>query len=214
MPFYLAGISYLITIKIKFLKPMTKDIFNYSKNKQLHLINLAEFFSHLGAGLLTPIYSILTEKLGGDAVDSGWTYALYLFVQPVAISIFAYFPWIIGNRKKMIIASYLMQLLASLLFLFVYNIPTLAILQIFLAIQSSLYATVFHSYYGTYAVKSEIDDSRVWSLWNISTYLGGAIASLVGGILVSTLGFMYIFAFMISMSAIAVFLAYKFEPEK
>jgi predicted MFS family arabinose efflux permease len=190
---------------------MTKEIFDYKKHSQLQLINLAEFFSHLGAGLITPVYYLFTESIGGDAFESGYTYGLFLMVHAFAIGLFARNKYIIDNKKQIILLSYILQLLSGVLYLFVSNVFTLSILQIFLAIQSSLYATVFHSYYATMANGSSLEDSTVWSLWNISTYLGLGISSILGGYIAESFGFLPLFQAIILFSTVSFLISLKFD---
>lgn len=190
---------------------MSKEILNFKKHKKLHLINIAEFFAHLAGGMMTPVYYLFTERIGGDAFDSGNTYGLYLMIHAIAIGIFSRNNYILKNRKKIIFISYFLQLSSSILYLFVSNILMLGYLQIFLAIQSSLYATVFHSYYGNIATNSEIEDSKVWSLWNISTYLGVGLASILGGYVATYYTFDYIFYLMMVFSTISTLISIKFE---
>lgn len=189
------------------------EIFNYKKFRSLHLVNLAEFFSHLASGILVPIYFLFTERIGGDAFDSGTSYGIYLLVHALAITIFSRCDFVIHNRRKIIVITYFFQIVTSFAHIFISNVNMLIVLQVFLAIQTSLYATVFHSYYGELAHNSTIDESKVWSLWNISTYLGVGLAAVIGGIVANSYNFNYIFYLMIIFSTFSFLISLMFEKD-
>ena len=54
----------------------------------LKLLLEADGFVLFGFGLLAPIYAIFVEKIGGDVLDAGIAYAIYLFVLGIFIYLF------------------------------------------------------------------------------------------------------------------------------
>jgi len=173
----------------------------------LKILLLADGFVLFAFGLLAPIYAIFVEKIGGDVLDAGITYSIYLFV--LGISIFFISRW--ENHQKyqgkLLAFSYLLFCIAAAGYLFVSNKYHLFIVQAVLGIAEAFNSPVYDGLFSKF-----LDRGRFVSEWGIYAGMRSivtAIAAIVGGAVALYFGFKALFVSMILFSILGLLISIK-----
>jgi MFS family permease len=173
------------------------------KNKALKTLYIYNGIFVLAAGLLGPLYAIFVQRFvdGVMAVSISWSAFL------VATTIFTYLISRYGDKviekEYLLLGGYIVRALAWLAFLFVGNLFSLILVQIVLGLGESLGTPSFNSIFAEHLDKNKY--VREYAYWTLISNLVTAIGTIVGGLIITTLGFKPLFLTMAFLSLISFF---------
>lgn len=169
-------------------------------NHILKIIIISSLLFNFGVGMLTPIYAIFVGEIGGDVLTASYSFAL--FTGSVGILTFIFGKVEDGlNKKKLYVIGAGLNVLAIGGYNFISEPLHLFIVQGILGITTAMIYPVFDTLFSTNLKKGK--EAFEWSIWEGSTFVAIAASSVVGGIIVSTLGFGYLFMIMTSFAFMA-----------
>lgn len=165
----------------------------------------------MAAAMLGPLYAIYVVKFidGITAVSVSW--AAFL----ISTSIFTYLIFKIGDgfreKEYLLLAGYMVRILSWISLIFVHNLWTLVLAQIFLGLGESLGTPSFNA-----LVADHLDRNKYikeYSTWSLVANFAAAGGILAGGYIVNNLGFKALFILMAALSMIS-FLGILLKPRK
>lgn len=171
--------------------------------KTIRLLLIQNSFFEFGAGVFGPIYAIFVEKVGGNILDAGIAWAIFLisiglFEMLVSKYIDSY------KSKNILIATSTLYSIVIFSYIFVSNVYQLFILQLIAGIILAVDNPAWSSWYA----KLQKDGKRGhdFALMYMSNNLARGFAVLIGAAIAQFFGFKVIFA----LSAVFVLLGALF----
>lgn len=159
-------------------------------NKAVLFLLLAEFVFTLGAGLYGPIYAIFVQKNGGDILDAGIAWALFLITMatleiPIGKLLDRH------NKKLFLAAGYLLASAAIFGYIFANNVWQLFLLQIVSGMAFALGDPAWDAWFSSVTPRKE--KGFDWALYHASTGYGQGFSAIAGGLLAQFIGFQHLF---------------------
>lgn len=180
--------------------------------KGLKVLLAADGLALFGFGLLAPIYAIFVEHIGGDILDAGITYSIYLFV----LGIFIYYisRWENHQRHKenLLIFSYLLFAIAAIGYMFVANKYHLFLVQAVLGIAEAFNSPVYDGLYSKFLDKGKFVSE--WGLYASMRSFVTGIAAVAGGAIAFIFGFKILFLVMFIFSVFGLLTSYRLKRYK
>ena len=163
-------------------------------NKSLKLLLTINSIFVLAGNLLGPLYAVYIEGLGGSiAVVSGTWSVMLLTTTLVNFSLIRY-----GDKVKeheyLLIAGFIFRSIAWIGFVYAGNIFAILILQIVIGLGEAVGSTGFDAIMAEHLDKSR--HIRDYAVWKTVSNLLAALATLIGGFVVTSYGFSPMFYFM------------------
>ncbi len=180
------------------------------RNVTLRVLFLSNGIFVFADSLLGPLYAVFVQKFadGVLAISISWTTFL------ISTTLFTFLIARVGDKIRkddLLMASFIIRAIVWLSYIFVGNILQLIALQIFLGIGEALGSPSFGAIFAEHIDKNHhIEEYADWRLIaNIVT----AVGTMLGGVIVTRLGFEYLFLAM-SLLAIVSFLEILHRSKK
>ncbi len=151
---------------------------------------LADVIFTFGAGLYGPIYAIFVERIGGDILDAGIAWAIFLMVMATLEIPFGKLIDRYGKRIFLAIA-YLLASLVIFGYMFISNTIELFFLQILLGIAFAMGDPAWDAWFSDIIPKKE--SGFDWAVYHALSGYGQGLAALIGGALAKFIGFQFLF---------------------
>ena len=151
-------------------------------------------------GLLGPLFAVFTQRIGGNVLQIAGAYATYLFVTGILIML-------IGNisdhrdKARLMLVGYLVNTGCTFGYLFIHAPWQLFLLQAGFGIAVGLENAAWFSLYARFEDRAH--EGRIWGLAGGQGRLATGAAMLLGGVIVTKLGFTVLFVAMGSVMALA-----------
>ncbi len=179
---------------------------------QLRILLTTDGLFLLAAAMLGPIYAVFVEKIGGDILTAGTSFAVFSLVMGVLILIMGKIEDIILKETELwICAGYFIIAISFFSYLFVKAPWHLFIVQIFLGIGEAIETPAFSALYSKY-----LDHKRPafqWGAWDAMRNFATAGGAVFGAILATIFGFNILFILM-GIFALISALVILFLPRK
>jgi MFS family permease len=179
-------------------------------NIALKILLIADGISLLIGAMLGPIYAIFVEKIGGDILTAGSSFALFSLVMGLLILLLGKIEDIILKETELwICVGYLITAIAFFGYCFVKSPLHLFLVQIILGIGGAISAPAYSAVYskhldpGKYAFQ--------WGAWEAVRNFSTALGALTGAILATIFGFKFLFLIMGTFTLISSVIIY-FTP--
>jgi EmrB/QacA subfamily drug resistance transporter len=174
-----------------------------SKKSVLLVATFAAFLTpFLGSAVNLALPSI-GRDLNANAIQLGWVISSFILSSAIFLLPFGRFADIIG-RKKIFSLGILLFTISTSLIIFSHSITSLIILRVFQGISSSM---IFST---SLAIITSVfepgERGRAMGINITATYLGLSCGPLIGGFLTQYLGWRSIFAFLVPLALISLFL--------
>lgn len=160
-------------------------------NLALKVLFISNAVYVFGALLLGPLYAIYVQKIGGGVLLVSISTAVFY----VASTLFMMFVSRWGDRVReieiMLAVSYLIRGFGFLGYIFVNSALSLILLQVVFGLAESLGTPTFGALFSKHVDKHE--EVMEYSDWSIVSNLVMALGTIVGGFIVSSLGFNFLF---------------------
>ena len=177
---------------------------SYVTSKTVRLLLLSEMVWSFGIGLFFPIFAIFSERVGGQIIHAGIAAAIFIFVA----SLFEYpIRVYIGNfhEKWLIVASYLLEALIFVGYIFVSHINELFVLQVFLGIASAIGKPAWKSLYRRSVPQHA--SSEIWEMSHMVIGITKAASILIGVYIITQHSFDVVFGLAAILSFLAAIIA-------
>ncbi|MFH1012365.1 MAG: MFS transporter [Candidatus Peregrinibacteria bacterium] len=175
-------------------------------NRALRVLLLANGLILTAAATLGPIYSLFVKEIGGDLLDASLTFAIFSIVAALVTFVSGKLSDKVRHSVWVIVMGYLLVGMGFLLYLFVYSLLSLFLVQVIIGFGEAIYAPAFDKLYSKHLMSHLA--GTAWGAWESLRYLTLAIGAVLGGIVVTRLGFDTLFVIMGLMSfASAAYLA-------
>lgn len=171
----------------------------------LKILLFCEAWSILALGMLAPIYAIFVEKIGGDILDASWGYFAFMFTSGITIYLISHWEDSIRHKAKLVIMGYLFTTVGCIMYIFVNSQAMLVATQIILGLATAIKDPAYDALYTVFLDKNH--EASEWGDWEFVWYIATAIAALVGGYMVSFIGFNGLFLLMGFASFISMLIA-------
>jgi MFS family permease len=184
--------------------------------KWLKILLFADFFMILAMGMLTPIYAIFVEEIGGDILSASSAWAIFTLTS--GILIFLMGRWEDKQRKKgisfkrFIFFGYLIRSIAFLSYFFVADKYQLFLVQILLGIGVATTVPAYDSLYSRFLSKGRF--ATEWGAWEGMNMIVAALAAITGGIIATYFGFKTLFLIMFAASLIGLAISTRLPSKK
>lgn len=163
-------------------------------NKKARILLYSSNIWFFGEGLLGPLFAVFSQKIGGNVLDIAWAWAVYLVVSGV-------FEIGVGklsdskiDKTKLMIAGYILNAAATFGYLMVSNQLQFFALQVALGVAAALATPTWQALYAKYADKDH--DGYAWGLADGDAKIITGVSAVLGGVIVSTVGFSWLFFIM------------------
>jgi len=174
-------------------------------HKQLKLFLVADGFYALAFGMLAPIYAVFVERIGGDILEAGTAWAIFMIVSGIGLLFMGKLQDKISKDKIVLVAGYALRSFALLGYYFVSNIAQMFMLQIFLGLSVVVILPATYSFYSRYVDSKKL--AFQWIAWDSTWFILQGIAALIGSFLASLYGFKTLFLVMFAISLFSLVIA-------
>lgn len=171
-------------------------------HKQLKLYLTMFSFFVLGETMLGPIYAIFVKDIGGNILDAGIAWSIFMLISGMGVYLMAKIQDRIKKYTKFIIGGYLLISLGFLGYYFVSNVIQLFLVQILMGIGTIIVVPARDSFYTEYLEKKNL--ASQWAAWESLWFITAGIAALLGAFIANEFGFRFLFLTMFILSLIGL----------
>lgn len=180
-------------------------------NKSLKVLFTLNSIFVFGGSLFGPLFAIYVQGFDNKVVTVSLSWATFM----IASTFFMYFVSKYGDKVKekeyLLAGGFIVRSIAWLGYLFVSNMTGLIVIQLLLGLGEALGTPAWNAIFARHLDgQREIMD---YSNWNIINNLLVALATILGGVLVTYFGFSVLFVAM-SMLALVSFVGVLMTPRR
>jgi len=176
--------------------------FFFGLNRSLRVLLFTNSIVAMAGAMLGPIYAIFVTRIGGDILDAGLTGAAYMMAVAATTYLTGATLDHIKYRRMVLLVAYIVLAVAFVLYIFVDSVGELFLVQLLVGAANAMYAPAMDTLYANHTAPTKA--GRSWALLEASESVIAAIGAVIGGVMVTYLGFNSIF---ITMSALCLFSA-------
>lgn len=181
-------------------------------SKVAKILLISSMFGHFAFEALAPIYAIFVKNIGGDVLEAGAAYGIFMIVSGIFVFSLGQTRFFLNNLRPMVVLGYGLLTVGEAGYFFVDSPFKLFILQ---AILGAAIGILEPSWDGIYS--AGLDEGRAasqWSLWAGSRNLVTGIAAFAGGAIVAVYSFTALFAVMLIFNLVALVIAFRILFDK
>ncbi|MEK6937338.1 MAG: MFS transporter [Nanoarchaeota archaeon] len=178
--------------------------------KELKILLLAFCFSSFAFSMLSPIYAIFVEEIGGGILEASYAIAIFTFSSGVLIYLVSRLEDKVKHLEYLLSLGYLVNAIAFLSYVFVSKPVHLYFVEILFGIGIAVLSPVFDGLYSKNLDKGKYVSE--WGDWEALGYLIGSLSALSGGFLTAKFGFKTLFLVMFFLSLVAFLISLTLIP--
>lgn len=156
--------------------------------KALFISNSIYVFAAL---LLGPLYAVYVQKIGGGVLLVSVSTAVFYVSSTIFLLFVARWGDRIREKEMMLVVSYVIRGLAFLSLIFIDSALSLILIQLLFGLAESLGTPTFGALFAKHVDKKE--EVMEYSDWAMVSNLVMALGTILGGFVVSSLGFNFLF---------------------
>ncbi|MCA9374928.1 MFS transporter [Candidatus Dojkabacteria bacterium] len=172
--------------------------FNKNLNKAIRILLFTNAMILLSAAMLAPIYALFVEKIGGDLLDASLAGGLFALVAGITTLLSGKFSDKIKENELIVVLGYIIIGLGFLLYTQVSTVVHLFIVQAIIGLGEAVYSPAFDAVYSKHLNIQE--SGTQWGAWESMNYFTTALGAVIGGTIVTLLGFHVLFIVMATLS--------------
>ncbi len=179
-------------------------------NRALKILFLSNGIFCFASSFLGPLYAVYVQNFDNSVFVISTTWAVFL----VSTTLFTWIISRIGDRfakDHLLVAGFLIRGISWLLFVFTQNLAFLIGVQILLGLGEAVGTPAFDAIFAEHLNKNE--HVREYSDWKVILNLVTAVGTILGGLIVTKIGFHWLFIFM-SIMALLSMLVFQFKPRQ
>lgn len=150
------------------------------------ILLLSDALSILSVGFIGPIYALFVEKIGGNILEAGTSYAIFMVTAGVVVLLLAVVEDRVKTQKSFIIAGYGIGVIGTVGYLFVNSSITLFLVQALLGLAMALKGPAYDGLF------SRVDMKHVtlaWGEWEAMDYFTLGASAFFGSVIAQYFGF-------------------------
>ena len=171
-------------------------------HKQNKLFLMMFSFFGLAEAMLGPIYAIFVNNIGGNILDAGIAWSIFMLISGIGIYLMAKIQDKIKKYTKFMIGGYFLISLGFLGYYFVSNVIQLFLVQILMGIGTVIVVPARDSLYTEYLEKKNL--ASQWAAWESLGFIVAGIAALLGAFIANRFGFKFLFLTMFILSLVGL----------
>lgn len=172
-------------------------------NKALKVLYFYNSIFVFASNLIGPLFAIYIQKFDSQVLAISLIWATYIIFTAIFSYTFSKFGDRIIEQEYCLMAGFLIRAVVWFAFIFASNIYIVIFLQILLALGEAIGSPAFD------AIRSDHIDKDIqmseFSIWILISNLSVAVATVIGGLTVTLLGFPILFFAMFVLALIAFF---------
>ena len=168
----------------------------------------ASFIGTFAETMLVPLYTAMTNKFGGNLLDAGIGYAIFCIVTGIFVAAVGSTEWFQRNTKSMVFWGFLIAGLSDMAYLLVGNIYEFWLVQLVMGLSVGMLNPAWDALFSEDAGEDESHGKR-WSFWTGGINFVTGSAALIGALIVTYIGFNWLFVIMAICDIGAVYYSYK-----
>ncbi|MCB9802949.1 MFS transporter [Candidatus Nomurabacteria bacterium] len=178
-------------------------------NKALRILLSTNALALMAGAMLGPIYALFVEKVGGDLMDASIAGGIFAFVAGLTTLISGKYSDRIKQNELIVVLGYSIMGLGFFLYFWVDSIIFLFIVQAIIGLGEAIYSPAFDAVYSKHLDGHK--SGTQWGAWESMNYFTTAIGAVVGGAIVTFLGFQTLFIIMSLFCFSAAFYIYHLK---
>ena len=180
--------------------------------KELKILLATYCFSTFAFSMLSPIYAIFVEKIGGGILEASYAIAIFTFSSGVLVYLVSRFEDQVKHQEYLLSFGYLLNAIAFFLYIFVAKPLHLYFIEILFGIAIAILSPIYDGLYSKNLDKGKYVSE--WGDWEAVGYFISSISAISGGYLAATFGFKILFLTMSFLSFIAFIISLTFGHKK
>lgn len=176
-------------------------------NKVTKILLTASFLALFPLGLLGPIYAIFVKNIGGDLLEIGLSYGLFLITSGIFVIFFGRSNLFKKNLKIMVFFGYLLLTVGEAGYLLVQNPIHLFIVQIIIGAAGGILEPSWDGLFSSNLTEERA--TSLWSLWAGGRDIISGIGAFAGAAIVATYSFTTLFIIMAVFNIIATIVSFQ-----
>ena len=180
--------------------------------KELKVLLATYCFSTFAFSMLSPIYAIFVEKIGGGILEASYAIAIFTFVSGILVLLISRFEDNVKHQEYFLSFGYLLNAIAFFLYIFVSKPFHLYFIEVLFGIAIAILSPVYDGLYSKNLDKGKYVSE--WGDWEAVGYMISSISALLGGYLAAAYGFKTLFSTMAALSFIAFLVSLNLNHSK
>lgn len=173
------------------------------ENKALKILFINNGIFVFAGGLLGPLYAIFVKTIDSNILSVSMSWSAFLMSSTFCLLLIGKYGDSIKEKEYLLLAGFLIRALAWFSFPFTSSIMMLIFLQILLGVGEATGTPAFNAIFAEHLddgkhVKEYVD-------WKLIVNITGAIAVIIGGLIVGHFGFTLLFLLMGSLAMVSFF---------
>ena len=166
--------------------------------KELKILLIADSLYMLAGGLFGSIYAVFVEKIGGDLLTAGTSYAAFALAAGILTFLISRWEDRIKHQEKFVVIGYALSCIGFAGYLLIQKPIDLFIVQIIFGFGEAVGSPAFDGLYSRSLDKGKFTSE--WGMWDSMQWIITAISAAVGGFLANKYGFRFLFVIMLALS--------------
>jgi len=181
-------------------------------NRQLKLLlGLASFFV-FAAGMFGPIYALYVKDIGGDILDTGIAWSIFMIVSGIGMFFMGKVHDRIKKEKSIMLMGYALRAIVFLSYIYINSIAQLYFIQLLLGLSLIMTIPAYDSLYTKNLEKGKF--ASQWAAFESMYFTVQGVAAILGALIVTIFSFTALFIVMFIFSLIGLGLATQIQEKK
>jgi len=163
-------------------------------NKAIRILLVTNSLVLIAGAMLGPIYALFVEKVGGNLLDASYAFGAYALSAGVVTIISGKYADRLKENELIMVWGYLIMGVAFFGYTLVNGLWSLLVIQVLIGLGEAIYSPAFDAIYSKHLDRKK--SGGEWGAWESINYFTTAAGALIGGLLVTFLGFNIMFIVM------------------
>jgi len=163
-------------------------------NKQEKILLYGSNLWYLGEGMLGPLFAVFANKIGGDILEIAWAWATYLAIRGLLTILIGRLSDKYFSKERLMVLGYGLNTIFTFAYLAVSDQFGLFVVQVGLGVAAAFATPAWQALYAKHESKNSA--GYAWGLVGGQADLMIAMATLIGGFIVSFFSFKILFLVM------------------
>ena len=163
-------------------------------NRALRILLWTNALILMAGAMLGPIYALFVEKIGGDLMNASIAWGAFAIAAGVTTFISGHYSDKVRENELLVVAGYVIMGIGFLLYTTVNSIAMLYAVEVVLGIGEAIYSPPLDSVYSKHLDSRR--SGKQWGTWESMYYFVSTGGALIGGYVVTKLGFNTLFIVM------------------
>lgn len=173
------------------------------KNKALKILFINNGIFVFAGGLLGPLYAVFVESIDGNILSISISWAAFLLSSTLFLLVVRKYGDSIKEKEYLLLAGFLIRAIVWFSFPFISTVTMLVLLQVLLGVGEAMGSPAFNAIFAEHLDGGK--QIKEYTDWNLIVNTSGAVAVVLGGLIVSYYSFTVLFFLMGSLAIVSFF---------